>query len=362
MARYSLRPLESGRVQARWYLDDGSRTSKTFNTRTEAKRFLDRVSADRQRGDYIDPRDAERRFEEVAEDWLATKVKRPGTLAGYESLLRNHLLPTFGTRPVGRLTTTDIRKWLAEMQRKGCAPGTVRNAYRVLKPVLDSAVEQGCLRSNPCGPLRRDDLPRSRRTNMLFLDAAEVAMLAEAAGEYGVVIDFAARTGMRAGEIGALRMERIDLLRGTVRVVESLSEVRGVQHFLAPKSGEERTVVLPPTLVRQLRDYLATAPAKGPRDFLFTDPTDASAPMRHNAWFYQRVFKPAVRRAGLNPALRFHDLRHTCASLLIEQNTPLKAIQEHLGHASATLTLDRYGHLYPAATEQVRSALERAFA
>jgi integrase len=116
---------------------------------------------------------------------------------------------------------------------------------------------------------------------------------------------------MRAGEIGALRMERVDLLRGTVRVVESISEVGGVRHFVPPKTGEERTVVLPPTLVLQLGDYLAGAPAKRPRDFLFTDPTDASEPMRYNAWFYQRVFKPAVGRAGLDPRLRFHDPRHT---------------------------------------------------
>jgi integrase len=205
-------------------------------------------------------------------------VKRPKTLAGYESLLRNHLLPTFGAQPVGAIRTSHVRRWLAAMQRAGKAPGTVRNAYRVLTPILNRAVEDGCIRANPCGPIRLiDDLPRSRPRKMLFLTADEVNRLADAMpDEWGVLVHFAAQTGMRAGEITALRMEHVNLLRREVEVVESISEVAGALHFVPPKTGEERKVVLSESLTRQLRDYIVGQPAKGPRDFLFSAPDDAT--------------------------------------------------------------------------------------
>lgn len=256
---------------------------------------------------------------------------RPNTLAGYESLLRVHLLPTFGARPVGSLRPLDVRAWLAAETRAGVGAGTIRNAYRVLRPILDTAVEAGCLRANPCAVLRRDDMPRIPRTEINFLTTDEVARLAAATREpYVTLIGFAARTGLRAGEIGALRMAQVDLLRGRVRVEASLSDVARTVHRLPPKSREAHEVVLPASLVRELRDYIATGPAKGPGDYLFTPPGDPTAPIRHNSWFYRAIFKPAVKAAGLPPTLRFHDLRHTCASLLIAANVPAKAISEHL--------------------------------
>ncbi len=101
--RYSVRQRDSGRWQARWYDPSGVRRTKMFDTRTGAKAFLDRTSADKQRKDYIDDRDADRLFADLAEEWLATLVKRAKTLAGYESLLRVHILPFFGSRPVGTI-------------------------------------------------------------------------------------------------------------------------------------------------------------------------------------------------------------------------------------------------------------------
>ncbi len=359
--RYSLRQRESGGWQARWYNDAGDRQSRMFPNRTEAKKFLDRVSADRQRGDYLDHRDAARTFASLAEEWLAVKVKRPKTLAGYETLLRVHLLPTFGPRPVGSLRPLDVRRWLADEQRRGVGPGTVRNAYRVLRPVLATAVENGCARTNPCDAITRDDMPASAAPEMQFLTADEVARLVAATREpYGALVAFAAHTGMRAREIDALQMAQVDLLRGRVRVEASFSEVGGQHIRQATKNGEARDVVLPPSLVRELRTYLATGPARGPADYLFSGVGGPGQPILHS-WFYGRVFKPAVRAAGLPAGLRFHDLRHTCASLLIAENVPPKAIQAHLGHASFAITMDRYGHLYPAAADATRDALERAF-
>lgn len=205
-------------------------------------------------------------------------------------------------------------------------------------------------------------MPASTHPDMLFLTTGEVARLVAATREpYGAPVAFAAHTGMRAREIDALQMAQVDLLRGRVRVEATFSEVGGQHIRQATKTGEARDVVLPPSLVRALREYLAAGPARGPADYLFSGVGGPAEPILHS-WFYGRVFKPAVRAAGLPAGLRFHDLRHTCASLLIEQNVSPKAIQAHLGHASFAITMDRYGRFYPAAADATRDALERAFA
>jgi integrase len=168
---------------------------------------------------------------------------------------------------------------------------------------------------------------------------------------------------MRAGEINALRMAHVDLLRNRVHVRETVSEVEGVQRFVPRKTGEERTVTIPPSLSRMLREYLATQPQMGPRDFPIHRPGRRFEPVAYTRWFYLKVFKPAVVRAGLDPALHFHDLRHTAASMLIAANVGWKVVQKHLGYSSFAITNDRYGHPYPDdAEQQVSDALEAAFA
>jgi integrase len=192
---------------------------------------------------------------------------------------------------------------------------------------------------------------------MHFLSAAEVERLAEAiVPPYGVLVRFAAYTGLRAGEIAALRVKRLDLLRGTVRVVEAASEVSGRLITGPTKTHAERTVLLP----RFLRDELAAYLASRPRDrdaFVFTAPK--GGPLRHHN-FYNRQFCPALVRAGLPEQIRFHDLRHTCASLLIAQGAHPKAIQVHLGHSSIQVTMDRYGHLFPDALGHLADRLDAA--
>jgi integrase len=192
---------------------------------------------------------------------------------------------------------------------------------------------------------------------MHFLSAAEVEHLAQAiTPPYGTLVRFAAYTGLRAGEIAALRVKRLDLLRGTVRVVESASEVGGRLISGPTKTYAERTVRLPRFLRDELAAYLADRP-HAPDASLFTAPK--GGPLRHNN-FYQRFFCPALRAAGLSEQLRFHDLRHTCAALLIAQGAHPKAIQAHLGHSSIQVTMDRYGHLFPDALEHLADRLDAA--
>ncbi len=352
-------------VEARWYALSGQRKAKRFlldrpgDTKAQRRAevaagvFLDTINTDKRRGSEVDP-NAKARFNDVADAWLAMKAGRPKTLAGYKSLLDVHARPVFGGLPVNRVQTSQVRAWVKKLADEGVAANTGRNAFRVVKQVFDIAVEDGFIAVNPCSRIPAKDLPRSLtvRKEMLSLDGSEVQRLADAAEAlrpghgYGTLIEFAAWTGMRSGEIAGLRMQALDLLRGNVRVRESLSEVGGVMHSVPPKTYAERDVTLLPPHVPRLRVYLLTQGAKGPRDFVFTEPSGAQ--LRHVGWFYANIFRPAVKAAGLRNDLRFHDLRHTHAALLIADGWHPLAISRRLGHSTITVTMDRYGHLLPS--------------
>jgi integrase len=222
-----------------------------------------------------------------------------------------------------------------------------------MKAVMTSAVDAGTLKVNPCVGVR---LPRPERRDMHFLAADQVMALAEEAGDsHRTLVLFAAYTGMRAGEIAALRWERVDLLRGAVDVVESYAEVHGELVLGPTKTYARRTVRLPRFLVDLLGEHQAVT---GPEGLVFRD--TQGGPVRHSN-FYRRVFRPAAARAGLSEELRFHDLRHTCVALLVAQGAHPLAIKDRLGHSSITVTIDQYGHVLPAVDEALTDGLDATF-
>jgi integrase len=310
-----VRRAKSGRGWEARYRDPlGRERARTFNTKREAEQFLGRQSADIQRGDYLDPRLARTTFEQWAKEWLATTVHlKPKTQASYESILNGRVLPTFGKARIAALEQVDVRRFVAELVQEGDAPGTVRNTFNVLRLVFGTAAGSGAIRVNPCSGVR---LPRSVRSEMLFLEPHEILRLADAiTPAFSTLVTFAAYTGLRAGEIGALRVGRLDLLRGAADVRESLADVKGKLVFGPTKTYAHRTVRLPRFLCDELGEHLAGRKVR-PTDLVFTGRNGSA--LRHNL-FYVRHFKPAVIRAGLPSAFRFHDLRHTCAALLIAQ-------------------------------------------
>jgi integrase len=359
------RDYPKGSYEARWtvVVEGGRRAQrgKTFARERDALRYLNHVQVDLDRGDYIDPQLGKTLFNEVAVDWVATKPGRKlATRLGYEGILRNHVLPFLGHRPVQSISKTTIRQLVAEMETNGAGPGTVRGTIRsVVKPVLDLAVEQNMIRTNPAAGLK---LAASPRSEALFLSAAEVNLVADAIDEpFGVVVLFAAYTGLRIGEIASLRVKNLDLIRGRILVEESVSEVVGHGLIYGPTKTYQKRVVSLPTFLREpLANYVG--PRAGQPDALvFVGAT--GGPLRHGN-FYGRRFKPAVRRALPERLhrLRFHDLRHTCASLLInETNANPKAIQARLGHSSIQVTFDRYGHLFPGLDEQLTDKLDDVY-
>lgn len=336
---------------------------RTFRTKDEAEAWLIKEQASVLDGIHIDPRRRERPFADVIAAWRESWADRlsPTTVARYDSAIRTYLEPEFGRRKIGSISNEVVQRYVNSLKNRGdIAPGTVRNVYAVMRTAMSYAVRIGMVQVNPCANI---DLPRPRRVEMLFLTADEVARLAEAIqSHFRVLVYTAAYTGLRAGELGGLQRRDVDLLRGVLHVRRALKDVNGHLSLGPTKTHAQRVVSLPRFLREMLAEHLAWSSLGGtaPDSFVFTN--RRGGPMRHGL-FYGRYFKRAAREA-LPPekhGLRFHDLRHTCVALLVQQGVHPKAIQAHLGHSSITVTLDRYGHLFPSVEEALAEALDAAF-
>ncbi|MFC3382792.1 tyrosine-type recombinase/integrase [Couchioplanes azureus] len=203
---------------------------------------------------------------------------------------------------------------------------------------------------NPADGVR---LPRVVKEEPVFLDHDQVAALADACGKYGLLVRFLAYTGLRWGEVSALRVARLDLLRRRVVVAVAFSEVGGELIEGTPKNHQRRSVPIPRFLVDELAARVA---GKGRDDLVFTAPN--GGPLR-NTNFRPRVFQPAAESIGL-AGLTPHDLRHTAASLAVAAGANVKAVQRMLGHASASMTLDVYAGLFGDDLDAVATRLDEA--
>ncbi len=307
------------------------------------------------RGDWNDPRLTGVPLREWAKQWFETTAHlKPKTRVEYESNLRNHVLPFFGDKPIGAIDAVGVRQFVSALRADGLEHGTVKKAKAVLSMVLGSAAEAGAIKANPCANVR---IGRAARREMVFLNPDEVEALADAIVDpYGTLVRFAAYTGLRAGEIAALRVGRLNLLHRRVEVAESLSIIPRQGLMFGPtKNYQRRSVPLPTFLVDELAEYLATRGPLGRDALVFTSPNDAPLRQHH---FYWRHFKPAVVRAELEVQPRFHDLRHTCVALLIAEGAHQLTIMRRLGHSSIQVTLDTYGHLFPELEEDVTQRLD----
>jgi integrase len=349
-----VRLTPSGKWQARYYDPSGRLRGKTFDRKTDARAFVAAVKTDMRRGTWIEPSRTTMPFEDWAGQWWDGKLNlRRSTQATDEGCLRNHILPVFGGTPVGRITRADVQAWVRQMSEAGVGPDTVRRSSRILKAILGEAVEARMIPESPC---RRISLPRPAHREQRYLTAEEVERLVAATDErYRALVSSAAYLGCRWGELAGLRRENLDLLRRQLRIVGTLEEVGGqpMRYMEETKTRTSRRALsLPGFLVELLAEHLAEAPAG---EFVFVGP--------HGTWLRRSVFrrswfKPALEAAGLDEDLRFHDLRHTAAGLLIAQGAHPKEIQSRLGHASITTTLNVYGHLWPSLGAQLDEKID----
>ena len=259
---------------------------------------------------------------------------------------RLHIVPFFGQMRLDEITLPHVREFMKALLAKELSPKTVLNAMVVLKEMFKHAVQWGYLDANPAQYAER---PRAEDQEMQILTPPEIRRLLDAAAEpVRTLLLCAVLTGMRRGELLGLRWEDIDLEGHRIFVRRALWRGK----FVTPKSRRSRrTIDLAPTL----RAALAKLPSRFQGGLVFCSPD--GEPINPDT-FAQRDWARALRRAELR-RIRFHDLRHTYASLLIAQGAHPKYIQAQLGHASIQTTLDRYGHLMPDAHAAEARKLDR---
>ena len=305
---------------------------------------------------------------------LATLGRKRSTLGEYESMLRVHLAPSF-TGSIARVTPRDVEGYIAAKSRAGLAPKTVRNHLGLLHSIFAYAERRSWTAGNPCAHV---DGPRAAETDadIRFLDGAELAALLRAADELVAAVpelasgrtartgslrrvrqldrslyEVAALTGLRQGELLGLRWRDIDWTAGRVRVRRAW--VRG--EFGSPKSKRStRAVPLASTVARALELHFQRSAWQADDDLVFAHP-DTGAPLDRSKLL--KRFKTAAKRSGLGD-VRFHDLRHTFGTRMAAAGTPMRTLQEWMGHRDFKTTLI-YADYAPG--EHEAALIERAF-
>jgi integrase len=250
--------------------------------------------------------------------------------------------------PLSDITPERIRLWIASAATASSA-ATVRKNYTVLHQVLAQAVTDGRVAVNTAAEL---ELPTIDETEKRYLTAGQIQRLADAAGVHGALVLLLGFTGLRFGEAAALRVADIDLAGARVRVHRSVTAVGPAMVYSAPKSHQSRTVALPRFVADALREHL-----QGHNPDALAFPDSRGGPMRLSN-VRRRWWARAVADSGAPAGLSPHELRHSAASMAISAGASIKVVQRMLGHKSAALTLDRYGHLYHDELQNVADRLD----
>lgn len=343
-------PRRGTRYRLRYRDPSGRHRSETFRRRKDAEDRLHQLEVAMRGGTWRDPRASRTPLAERAASWLAGRHDlRPSTLRIYEGVLRLHVLPALGDRPIGAIRPEDVRGFVSDLLERGVGRRTAQLARQVLGQVLEEATRDGVISSNP---VRHAPAPRAERPQLRLLTPEELERLVEVLPErWRPLVLLAAWCGLRWGEIAGLRVEDLDPLRGTVHVRRQAVEIGGRVELAEVKTQAGRRVVAVP---RSVGEGLAAAVGGRREGFVF--PSATGGPLGRRAWM-SRVWRPAVRAAGLE-GLRFHDLRHHAASVAVAAGAHPRALQARLGHSSARVTMDVYASVLPGLDEELASRLE----
>jgi integrase len=292
--------------------------------------------------------------------WLENCAKpavRPSTYIAYSTSVNNHILGAVGGVKLTKLNAAQVQAMDAHLAEKGESPRTRRLALAMLSMALKRAIKLGLLVGNACDAVDPPRVPDSE-INPLTPDQVSILLEAVEGDRFEGIYAVALGGGLRIGELLGLQWPCVDLKTGAVVVRYTQTDIKGLVTLTEPKSkSSRRRITLPESVVEILRKHrkkmLAEGHAAAERVFV----NDFGAPLRR-AQFQLAHFKPLLKRAGL-PDFRFHDLRHTHASLLLGDGANIKVIQSRLGHSKIQQTLNCYAHLLPEADADAAASLDK---
>ena len=344
------------RWRARYVDDSGQEHTKAFTRKVDAQGWLDNeTTPSLATGTYVTPEAGRATVAAVYASWSNSQGHISAkTAATRRSAWTSRVEPHWGGVAVVDVKTSAIRAWVSKMAADGAGAPTIENAFGLLRQVLGAAVEDRRLPRNPCEGVR---LPKRKHADRGYLSHAQVAALAAAVDRQSEVVRFLAYTGIRWGEMAALRVQDFDMLRRRVNVSCSVTESGGLV-WSTPKSWERRSVPFPAALADERAALMVS---KGRDELVFTDLRGGV--LRNSNW-RARVFEPAVTKCQKTddtfPSITPHDLRHTAVSLAISAGANVKAVQRMLGHAKASMTLDVYADLFDEDLDSVAANLDAA--
>lgn len=350
----SVEQTKYGTWRARWRDASGRQRAKTFDRYQDAVDHEKASVTDLKRGVLV-PDAGKLTVAQWADRWLSSaRDLGAGGRETYRRDLDRYIIPVLGDLPLERLTADAIDQFLTdELEDAQLAPSTVHRHYRTIHRLAAVAVDRNRLAKNPCAKVRP---PKIKPKEMRFLTVKQVDALAEAIGaRYRAWVLTACYDGLRWSEGVGLQRKRIDGARIVV-ADQLIRREDGEWHREEPKTkAGTRTVTSPQFVADALAEHLDTYVAGGPDALVFAN--REGSPLNGPS-FTGNVFKPALERAGIDRNTRIHDLRHTAVALAVAAGAHPKAIQVRMGHASITVTLDRYGHLFPEQDEIIAAGLD----
>jgi|HubBroStandDraft_6_1064221.scaffolds.fasta_scaffold02488_8 integrase len=320
---------EITRQQARVFLQDKAATLNLSQRRPQATKPLE---------------------EFVRVEWHrnAALALKKSTVKYYSFQLDRHIIPALGSCSLCEISRAQIETVLSDLRQKGHASGTLRGVRATFSTVLRAAVERGYLDKNPAHGIRIRSTG-SRIEHRFYSPAQVRQLLPELTEPCLTVVQLAVLTGLRIGEILALRWKRVDMLRGTIEVAETYSD----GEFGSPKTrSSNRVIPISGFLRALLESHRASTKSRAPNELVFCTPTGTPLNQKN---LYNRVLAPACDRIR-QPRVSWHSFRHTHATLLTEVGESIKTAQALLGHSDLGTTLNTYAHVIP---DSQRRAVER---
>ena len=337
------------------------RSAGTFPSKRAAERAGNREEQRVLAGSWRDHSLGEVRFRDyVQTEWLPSKHIEPTTKAAYVSNLTKHFYPFFGRKQLHQITPGLVQDWVTKAAAGGLSARSIRKYHTMLHSIFARAVRDGLIVANPCA---HTELPKVIVSKARTLTPEEFDVLITAVPDrYRLMVETAIETGMRWGELIALKPRHVDFLRKRITVADTIMEVSKRhsptgERYVAkpyPKDNEPRTLGVSQAWLDQVAEHIKTH-GLGRDDLLFA--TTAGTPISRNT-FRTRIWKPAVKVSGVDFDVRFHDLRHAHASWLLAGGSDLASVMDRLGHAHIQTT-EKYLHAPADADQKNLTALNR---